>query len=110
MSINDDADRITMSQPFLLNRIIQLLEDENGGMNIKDTPIVHREILHKDEKGPSRKESCNYRSAIGMLNYLVVSTRPDILFVITPSTKNTCAIIYSNTSMYKILSQSTSIV
>lgn len=37
---------------------------------------------HKDEFGPTRKQSWKYRSTIGMLNYLAASTRPDCLFAI----------------------------
>lgn len=32
--------------------------------------------------GPERKQSWNYRSVIGMLNYLAASTRPDILYAV----------------------------
>jgi hypothetical protein len=38
--------------------------------------------LHKDEFGPPRKQLWKYRSAIGMLNYLAASTRPDCFFAV----------------------------
>ena len=50
--------------------------------NIKPTPAVYKEILFKDEDGPARKQDWNYRSLIGMLNYLAATTRPDILFAV----------------------------
>ena len=37
-------------------------------------------LLHRDENGSERKESWNYRSVQGMINYLAGSTRPDIAF------------------------------
>ena len=78
LSINDD-DTVSLTQPYLIQRIIDSLGDAITGANTKTTPAVYKEILHKDESGPARKQSWNYRSLIGMLNYLAASTRPDIL-------------------------------
>jgi hypothetical protein len=82
MELNEDTGQVTMSQPFLIQRIIELLGDAISEANIKDTPAVYKEILHKDEFGPDRKQGWKYRSAIGMLNYLAASTRPDCLFAV----------------------------
>ena len=82
MKIDKENGTVTMSQTFLIARIIELLGDAVKEANIKDTPAVYKEILHKDDKGPECKQSWNYRSAIGMLNYLAASTRPDILFAV----------------------------
>ena len=51
-------------------------------MTGKETPTLANNILHKDPEGPARKQSWNYRSVIGMLNFLSASTRPDILFAV----------------------------
>lgn len=82
MEINEETGNVTMSQPFLIQRIIELLGDAISEANVKDTPAVYKEILHKDEHGPPRKQSWKYRSAIGMLNYLAASTRPDCLYAV----------------------------
>lgn len=82
MDINEESGKVTMSQPFLTDRIIELLGDSVKDANVKDTPAVYKEILHKDELGPERKQSWKYRSAIGMLNYLAATTRPDILYAV----------------------------
>ena len=82
MNLDTENDRVEMSQPFLIEKIINLLGEAVKEANVKDTPALHKEILHKDENGSERKQSWNYRSAIGMLNYLAASTRPDILFAV----------------------------
>ena len=82
MELNKEDDTVTMSQPFLIDRIIELLGSAITDANVKDTPAVYKEILFKDEDGPERKQAWNYRSAIGMLNYLAASTRPDCLFAV----------------------------
>ena len=82
MKIDKEDNTVSMSQPFLIDRIIDLLGNDVRDANTKSTPAVYKEILHKDEEGPDRKQPWNYRSAIGMLNYLVASTRPDCLFAV----------------------------
>ena len=64
-----------MKQPYLMDRILKLLSVE--GDNIKPTPAT-KPILTKDTDGLPRKYEWNYRQAIGMLNYLAGTTRPDI--------------------------------
>ena len=48
----------------------------------KVTPALKNNILHKDTNGPNRKQRWDYRSAICMLDFLSVSTIPDILCVV----------------------------
>lgn len=82
MKLDEKEDTVSMSQPFLIQRIIELLGDAVKEANIKSTPVVYKELLTKDEEGPERKQEWNYRSAIGMLNYLAATTRPDCLYAV----------------------------
>ena len=49
--------------------------------NPKNTPVV-KLLLHKDLLELEQKQSWNYHSAVGMLNYLQNSTRPDIAMAV----------------------------
>ena len=82
MKIDKESETVSMTQPFLIARIVELLGDAVKDANVKATPAVFKEILHKDDDSPDRKQSWNYRSAIGMLNYLAATTRPDCLFAV----------------------------
>ena len=69
----------TLSQPFLIDRIINALNLENDS-KVHDTPAT--EILTSDKNGEPFAESWHYRSVQGMLTYLAGSTRPDIQFAV----------------------------
>jgi hypothetical protein len=73
---------IRLTQPYLIERILKLLGSAVDQANVKHTPAEFRQSLHKDKDGPERKQDWSYRSAIGMLNYLAASTRPDILYAV----------------------------
>ena len=70
-----------MSQPFLINRILSLLDLEDNGhdtsTNGKLTPAA-AQVLNKDLDGKPRKKKWAYRTAVGMLSYLQTNSRPDI--------------------------------
>ena len=46
------------------------------------TPAVAVETLNKDIGGELWKEYWNYRSVIGMLNYLINCTHPEMFFAV----------------------------
>ena len=60
MKLDETDDTVEMTQPFLIQRIIDLLGDAISEANVKSTPAVYKEILHKDEHGPERKQPWNY--------------------------------------------------
>ena len=68
-----------ISQPYLTDWIIYFLNidanDYNVETNAKSTP-VGKHLLHKDLSGNLRKETWNYRTAVGMMTYLQGNTRP----------------------------------
>ena len=70
---------IELTQTGLINKIITAcgLQDQSDEHTIPATTI-----LTADPSGPPREHHWNYRSLIGMLNYLASSTRPDIAFAI----------------------------
>ena len=69
---------LELVQPFLIERILTLLGMNDESMhNSKATPAI-RPLLNKDLKGEPRRNTWNYRTAIGMLTYLQGTTRPDI--------------------------------
>ena len=73
-----DNGHIELIQPFLIQRIIDLLGLEGDSThNTKPTPAT-KPLLHKDLLGEPRRNTWNYRQAVGMLTYLQATTRPDI--------------------------------
>ena len=68
-----------ISQPYLTDRIRSFLNidanDHNVDTNAKSTP-VGKHLLQKDLSGKPRKETWNYRTAVGMMTYLQGNTRP----------------------------------
>ena len=70
-------DGFTMTQPFLIERIIEAVAIDVRMSNSRPTPAAGP-LLSRDEEGPVRKRSWNYRTLTGMLGYLQYTTRPDI--------------------------------
>ena len=72
-----------ISQPHLINRIIQLLQlDKNNEWGKPTNPraIPGQRILGRDHTGEDRhyENNWNYRTAVGMLTYLQGNSRPEI--------------------------------
>ena len=85
-----DGNEFILHQPFLIQRILDLLNVTAESYNKRDVPVVGP-LLGRDEAGPDRKHDWNYRSAIGMLGYLQNSTRPDISMAVHQCAHfNTC--------------------
>ena len=73
--------KIVMTQQHLISRILEVCNVDEKAMNERETP-VGKPLLHKDLSGENRKQSWNYRSAVGMLNYLANSTRPELAMAV----------------------------
>ena len=67
-------------QPGLIRKLITEcgLETESKQHNM----LAVAKILHKDEEGPPREAEWKYRTIIGMLMYLRMSSRPNIAFAV----------------------------
>jgi len=78
---NNSDGSITMSQPFLLKRIIEALPSLKDA-NPTNIPALLTVMLTKDKDGKPRKGTWNYRSVIGMLNFLTNSTHPEIAYAV----------------------------
>ena len=68
-----------LSQPFLIERIINLLQfDPKMTKDVRGNTLVSYPLLSKDSDELPRKCPWKYRTDVGMLGYLSGSTRPDI--------------------------------
>ena len=72
-----DGSGFTLSQPHLIERILQAAEIDLRMTNDRSVPAVGP-LLSRDENGPERKHDWNYRTLTGMLGYLQLTSRPDI--------------------------------
>ena len=70
-----------MSQPYLIERIIKSIPGMVDARSAK-SPACSSVVLTKDVDGAARKEHWNYRSVIGMLNYLVNCTHPEMSYAV----------------------------
>ena len=73
-----------LTQPALIKRIlkqVQIPEQRPKKRQLQRTPA--NKVLQKDLGGLPRQHNWDYRSVIGMLNWLAKSTRPDIAFAVS---------------------------
>ena len=69
----------TISQPYLVDRIIQAIPGMENA-RITKIPAATDITLTKDIDGKDRKCDWHYRSLIGMLNYLTSCSQPEIAY------------------------------
>ena len=72
-----DDTGFTITQPFLIKRILEAAKIDLRMNNSIPTPVVGP-LLSRDEDGPDIKHEWNYRTLTGMLGYLQGTSRPDI--------------------------------
>ena len=75
IQLEHPGDRIRISQLLLINIIIDTLPGARKVIPVK-YPVLPSVILTKDDNGSERKKDWNYRSVIGILNFLTNSTHP----------------------------------
>ena len=72
-----DENCFKMSQPILIQRIIQFLALDPHKTKGRNTP-VGKPLLNRDLDRIQQKHTWLYRGAVGMLSYLCNRVRPDI--------------------------------
>eukprot|EP00957_Ditylum_brightwellii_P198511 15129308-Ditylum_brightwellii.AAC.1 len=78
IKIDHTQDRsFRMYQPLLIKRIIKGISGMNRS-NEHKTPADSTPVLTIDSNGEKRRENWNYKSIIGMMNFLVNSTHPEL--------------------------------
>lgn len=73
-----DKGEFKLTQPTLINRILETVQVSK----VAHTPAIEKK-LQKDLGGHEAEEDWDYRSVIGMLNFLCCSTRPDIAYAVS---------------------------
>ena len=61
---------IHLTQPHLIDSILQDLRLKKGESKCKDTPMKSSTILNKSKDSPEFDRSFNYQSVTGKINYL----------------------------------------
>jgi hypothetical protein len=77
-----DNGTIHLSQPHLINQIIEDLRLKDDTVKICTTPAASSKLLTRHSDSQSFDNSFNYRSVIGKLNYLEKATRSDISYAV----------------------------
>ena len=73
---------IHLTQPHLIDSILQDLRLKKGESKYKDTPIKSLTILNKSKDSPEFEQSFNYQSVMGKMNYLEKGYRSELVYAI----------------------------
>jgi len=92
VNIKRKGKEVEFTQPQLINKILRALrfeipeeqneEEANKGTKTKDTPAATSRVLLRHADSEPHDESFNYRSVVGMLNYLTRCSRSDIAYAV----------------------------
>jgi hypothetical protein len=75
-----DDGSIHFTQPHLIDKILESMNMTDKKLITKPTPAPSSRILHRHSDSPDFDNSFNYRSVVGMLNYLDKGSRSDIAY------------------------------
>ena len=73
---------IHLTQPHLINSILQDLRLKKGESKCRDTPMKLPTILNKSKDSPEFDRSFNYRIIIGKMNYLEKGSQFELAYAI----------------------------
>lgn len=76
-----DDGTIHLTQPHLINQILQDLRLDGDNVTTKQTPCASSKLLKRHSTSDNFDGHFDYRSLIGKLNYLEKSSRPDISYI-----------------------------
>ena len=71
---------IQLTQPHLIDSILQDLRLNKGESKCKDTPMKLSKILNKSNESPKFDRSFDYQSAIDKMNYLEKGSRSELVY------------------------------
>ena len=68
----------------MIDRVLKLLNLDSPDTQVKqhDTPASASKLLDNDPDGKPRKQTWNYRSAVGCLSYIQAMNRPNIIMAV----------------------------
>ena len=99
--LHDDTG-FTMTQPFLIKRILEAAKIDLRMNNSRPTPVIGP-LLSRDEDHPDRKHEWKYRTLTGMLGYLQGTSWPDISMATHQCTRfNSCPKLCHEQSVKRI--------
>ena len=72
-----------LTQPVLIDRILKMVGINSELLKGRKVRTPATKVLHKDTGGLTRRFQWDYRSVVGMLNWLARSTRPELIFAVS---------------------------
>ncbi len=72
-----DGKGFLLTQPFLIECILEAAEIDTRMMNLRPTPVIGP-LLSKDTNGPPHKHKWKYHTLMGMIGYFQQTSRPKI--------------------------------
>jgi hypothetical protein len=71
---------IQFTQPHLVDKVLRSMSMDSPDLKTKDTPAASSRVLHRHTDAEDFNNSFNFRSVVGMLNYLEKGSRMDIAY------------------------------